>query len=50
MINLNCSEMMRTEETARRWGYKSDSTIRRSINEFPTGTARNFGRSWVVIT
>lgn len=40
-------ELMSTKEAADRWGI-SEAYIRRRITEFPTGTARKFGKQWVV--
>jgi hypothetical protein len=48
MINLNDSRIMSTKEAAEKWGFKDDSTIRKRITEFPPGTARKFGKQWVV--
>lgn len=48
MINLNDKRLMSTSEAAERWGFKSDSTIRNRVKEFPDGTIRKFGKSWVV--
>lgn len=39
---------MSTKEAAIRWGYKDDSSIRKKIVQFPYGTARKFGKQWVV--
>lgn len=39
--------LMSTKEAAERWGI-DESYIRRKINEFPPGTARKFGKQWVV--
>jgi hypothetical protein len=48
MINLNDSRIMSTKEAAEKWGFKDDSTIRKRIHEFPPGTARKFGKQWVI--
>lgn len=47
-MNLNDKRLMSTSEAAERWGFKSDSTIRNRVKEFPGGTIRKFGKSWVV--
>ena len=39
--------LMSTKEAAERWGI-DESYIRRKIHEFPPGTARKFGKQWVV--
>lgn len=47
-LDLNDPDIMSTKEAAERWRFKTDSSIRQRINEFPPGTARKFGRDWVV--
>lgn len=47
-INLNDPRYMDTSEAIKRWGFKSDSTIRNRVKDFPIGTIRKFGKSWVV--
>lgn len=40
-------ELMSTKEAADCWGI-DESYIRRKIHKFPPGTARKFGKQWVV--
>ncbi|UYL94090.1 hypothetical protein PK51_gp59 [Geobacillus phage vB_GthS_PK5.1] len=40
-------ELMSTKEAAEIWGL-DESTIRKRIDDFPSGTVRKFGKQWVV--
>ena len=40
-------ELMSTKEAAELWGL-DESSIRKRIHDFPSGTVRKFGKQWVV--
>ena len=40
-------ELMSTREAAELWGI-DESSIRKRVGDFPPGTARKFGKQWVV--
>jgi len=46
-INLDDPRIMSASEAAKRWGL-NDSRLRQKIEDFPEGTARKFGKQWVV--
>ncbi|MFB7139342.1 helix-turn-helix domain-containing protein [Gottfriedia sp. NPDC056225] len=46
-INLNDPSLLSSRQACQEWGI-NDSTLRKRINDFPDGTIRKFGSSWVV--
>ncbi|MFD4703929.1 helix-turn-helix domain-containing protein [Gottfriedia sp. NPDC058432] len=46
-INLNDLSLLSSRQACQEWGI-NDSTLRKRINDFPEGTIRKFGSSWVV--
>ena len=47
MIDLYHPEIMTTKEASQIWGI-NDSTIRKKIDQFPTGTHRKIGKTHIV--
>lgn len=45
--NLDSRNILSSSEACKEWGIDS-STLRRRIHDFPHGTIRKFGTSWVV--
>ncbi|MED3717339.1 helix-turn-helix domain-containing protein [Geobacillus thermodenitrificans] len=44
---LMSDDIMSTKEAAEKWGI-NESAIRKRIDDFPIGSARKFGKQWVV--
>lgn len=45
--NLDDKNILSSSDACREWGIEA-STLRKRINDFPYGTIRKFGASWVV--
>ncbi|OIK08404.1 hypothetical protein BIV59_20220 [Bacillus sp. MUM 13] len=45
--NLDDRNILSSSDACKEWGIEA-STLRRRINDFPYGTVRKFGTSWVV--
>nr|WP_318184420.1 helix-turn-helix domain-containing protein [Metabacillus idriensis] len=45
--NLLDKNIMSSSQACREWGI-DDSTLRKRIDQFPRGTIRKFGKTWVV--
>lgn len=46
-LNLNDPNLLSSNQACQEWGI-NDSTLRKRISDFPEGTIRKFGTSWVV--
>lgn len=53
MINLDSQDIMTAAEAAKIWNVSEGyvrKTLSQSPDKFPKGTARKFGKQWVVTT
>ncbi len=46
-VNLLDENILSSSQACEEWGI-DDSTLRKRVHDFPVGSIRKFGRSWVV--
>jgi hypothetical protein len=46
-VNLDDPRIMAAKEACKKWKI-DDSTLRKRIADFPSGTIKKFGKQWVV--